>query len=323
LTQYLRFCSITASGGAGTIDVSTLRCRFEIDQWTMQAPNVLKLLVSNILPATARQFVQKEFASIQIIAGYQDNNGVIFQGNIVQAIYGRESPTDTLLTVYAKDSDHAHNYAIVNTTLPPGSTPQQHLNTAVQAMQPMGVTQGFIGVDLSTPTYSRAVTLFGMARDVLSNIAKFKNASVSYQQEQVTMVPKGGSSPGGAIVLNSTTGLIGMPSQTIGGILARCLINPSIKVHSQVQINQADIQGAFAGPITEAGQQDLTQAQLQLIATDGLYTVYLIHTSGDTRGNPWYQDLTMLATNQPVGGPPPPASLIPAGAGAAPYAGPN
>ncbi len=67
------------------------------------------------------------------------------------------------------------------------------------------------------------LTLFGHARDVLANIAKTKNASVSYQNEQVTIVPKGGSAPGGAIVLNSTTGMIGMPSQSIGGIFARCL----------------------------------------------------------------------------------------------------
>jgi hypothetical protein len=324
MTQYLRFASITADG-VGSINLTEgqqgapalgLRCRFEISQWTMQAPNILKLMVSNILPATARQFVQKEFAHIQIDAGYQDGHGIIFQGNITQAIYGRESPTDTLLTVYAGDGDHAHNYATVNTTLPPGSTPQQHLNTAVQAMQPFGVSQGFIGVDLSTPTYSRAVTLFGMARDVLSNIAKFKNASVSYQQEQVTMVPKGGSAPGGAIVLNSQTGLIGMPTQTIDGIFARCLINPSIKVHSQVQIAQADIQGGAAAISAADPNAELSASQLQLIATDGLYTVYRINASGDTRGNPWYQDLQMLATNQPAGGPPTPASLVP-------YTGPN
>ena len=152
----------------------------------MLTPSILKLEVSNLLPSTARLFTQKEYAHIKIDAGYQDGHGIIFQGNIVQAIYGRESPTDTLLTVYAADGDHGHNYATTNMVLPPGSTPQQHLNVAMQALGQFGITQGFIGVDLSTPTYSRAVTLVGMARDILSNIAKFKQATVSYQQEQVT-----------------------------------------------------------------------------------------------------------------------------------------
>jgi hypothetical protein len=318
MTQYLRFCSITADGGAGTIDVSTFRCRFFISQGTMLTPSILKLEVSNLLPSTARLFTQKEYAHIKIDAGYQDGHGIIFQGNIVQAIYGRESPTDTLLTVYAADGDHGHNYATTNTVLPPGSTPQQHLNVAMQALGQFGITQGFIGVDLSTPTYSRAVTLVGMARDILSNIAKFKQATVSYQQEQVTMVQNGQSAPGGAIVLNSTTGLIGIPTQTIQGIMARCLINPSIKVHSQVMINQFDINGGAAA-INVAGDNTIGQANLAHIAADGLYTVYKVDVDGDTRGNPWYQDLAMIATTQVASSPESPT----AAATAAPYLGAN
>jgi hypothetical protein len=196
--QYLRYCMVTVDG-VGSIDLSTLRCRFNISQGTMLTPSILKLMVTNPLPTLAQQFAQKEYKKIKVDAGYQDGHGIIFQGNITQAIYGRESATDTLLTVYAADGDHGHNYATTNTVLPPGSTPQQHLNVAMQALGQFGITQGFIGVDLSTPTYSRAVTLVGMARDILSNIAKFKQATVSYQQEQVTMVKNGQSMPGSAI----------------------------------------------------------------------------------------------------------------------------
>jgi hypothetical protein len=327
LTQYLRYASITADGGAGTIDVSTLRCRFHIEQRPLTTPSILKLEVSNILPATAQQFVKKEYSHITLDAGYQDGHGIIFQGTVIQAIYGRESPTDTLLTVYAGDGDHGHNYATVNTTLPPGSTPQQHLNVAMQAFNPFGITLGFIGVDLSTPTYPRAVTLVGMARNILLNIAKFKQATVSYQQEKVTMVGNGQSVPGGVIVLNSTTGLIGMPTQTIQGIYARCLINPAIKTYTQVQINQADInQGAAEiSPNNPTTNNEVAIAQLAHIAADGIYTVYKVDVDGDTRGNPWYQDLMMVATNPGAGGESTTANQasIPFGVNTAPSLGPN
>lgn len=306
MTQYLRYCSIIADNvsildpGANNAGAPSmgLRCRFEISQWTMLTPNILKLMVTNPSPTTAQAFVHKEYQHIRIDAGYQDGHGVIFQGNIIQAIYGRENPTDTLLTVYAGDNDRKHNYATVNTTLPPGSTPQDHLNVALHAMAP-DLSKGFIGVDLSQPVYSRAVTLFGMARNVFTNIAKGKQATVSYQNGKLTMVQNGSGAPGGAIVLNSNTGLIGMPTQTLEGIYARCLINPSIKIHSYVQIDQKDVQGAYA-PITTTGQEQITQAQLAPIATDGLYTVYRIDTNGDTRGEPWYMDLKMIATNSPA-----------------------
>jgi hypothetical protein len=218
--------------------------------------------------------------------------------------------------VYAADGDHGHNYATTNTVLPPWSTPQQHLNVAMQALGQFGITQGFIGVDLSTPTYSRAVTLVGMARDILSNIANFKQATVSSQQEQVTMVQNGQSMPGGAIVLNSNTGLIGIPTQTSQGILARCLINPSIRVHSQVMINQFDINGGAAA-INVAGDNTIGQANLAHVAADGLYMVYKIDVDGETRGNPWYQDLALIATTQVAGQPESPT----AAATAAPYLG--
>ena len=60
-----------------------------------------------------------------------------------------------------------------------------HLNVAVQAMQQYGFSFGFIGpsVDLSTPKYPRAVTLYGMARDILFNIARLKGAQISYKLE--------------------------------------------------------------------------------------------------------------------------------------------
>lgn len=295
MSQYLRYASVTADD---TADFSSFRCRFNISQWTLQTPNILKLVISNILPTRAQKFVKKEYKHIVIDAGYQDGHGIIFQGNIVQAIYGRESPTDTIVTIYAADGDRAHNYATVNTTFPPGSTPQQHFDAAVQAMSKYGISKGFVGVDLSQPVYPRAVTLFGMARDVLANIASGKQATVSYQNEKVQMLQNGQSKPGGAIVLNSNTGLVGMPTQTIQGIYARCLLNPAIHIGTQVKIDQKDIQGA--GPtITAADEQAvLSQAALAHVATDGLYTVYRVDIDGDTRGNPWYMDLIMVTTNE-------------------------
>lgn len=308
MVQFLRYCSVIADGAQildpgtvspGSTEKPGLRVRFEISQWTMLTPNILKLMVTNPSPTTAQAFVKKEYKHIQIDAGYQDGHGIVYSGNIVQAIYGRENPTDTLLTIYAGDGDHGHNYATVNTTLPPGSTPQDHVNVAMRALSPYGISQGFIGIDLSTPKYPRAVTLFGMAADVLRNVAKGKQATVSYQNEKMTMVQNGSGAPGGAIVLNSNTGLIGMPTQTLEGIYARALINPSIKIHSYVQIDQKDVQGAYA-PITTTGQEQITQSQLAPIATDGLYTVYRIDMNGDTRGEPWYMDLKMIATNSPA-----------------------
>ncbi len=299
MVQYLRYAKVTANGFnfvyGGSEQESGLRIRFQITATPITTPNPATILITNANSGDARNTL-KEFGPITLDAGYNDSHGVIYSGQLKQAIYGRESPTDTLLTLFAGDNHTAHNYATVSTTLPPGSTPQQHLNVALQAMQPFGTSLGYIGVDLSKPTYPRAVTLFGMARDVLINIAKSKNAVVGYQQGKVTMVPQGGSLPGGPIVLNSSSGLIGMPSQTTEGIMARCLINPQIQANTQVQIDQKDIQGGIAA-LQVGASNAITAQQLAHIATDGVYTVYKVNINGDTRGNEWYMDLAMIASS--------------------------
>ena len=297
--QFGRYCSLTVEGVGWTMDLSEFRVRFDLHPLPLAAPAIGKILVTNLSPQRARALAAKdsEFKKITLDAGYEDGHGILFKGNIIQGIYGRESPTDTLLTIVAADGDHGHNNATVSTTHPAGSTPQDHFNTALSALGKFGITKGFIGVDLSTPVYPRAVTLYGMARNVLHLIAQNKNAMLFYDREEVTMIPRGGSRPDGAIVLNSRTGLIGMPTQTPDGIFARCLINPKIRRGSLVQINEKDIQRAVA-EVSPMGDNSLGLKQLDAfasIATDGLYVVTKIDIFGDTRGQPWYMDLAMYA----------------------------
>lgn len=303
--QYLRYCSVTIDGASSSMDVSELRCRFQLHPLPFLNPAIGQIKITNLGADKGRAIVKGEFKRIMIDAGYQDGHGVIFKGNIIQGIYGRESPTDTLTTIIAADGDHGHNFATVNTKHPPGSTPQDHFNTALDALGKYGITKGYIGVDLSTPAYPRSVSLWGMARDVLAQIAKSKDAMVFYDREQVTMIPRNGSRQEGAIVLNSQTGLIGMPTQTTDGVFARCLINPAIRRGSTVFIDQKDVQGGVA-EVNFAGNNDIGKALLASIAADGLYTVIKYDAIGDTRGNEWYMDLAMWAKNS---APPPKSNL--------------
>ena len=187
-----------------------------------------------------------------------------FAATSSRAFYGRDNPTDTLTTIVATACSQAHNYASVSKTLAAGSTPMDHLNVAVEAMQPYGVKLGFIGpsVDLSTPKYPRAVTLYGMARNILFDIARNKKAQISYKLNQIQIVGQTDSLPGGPVVLNSTTGMVGMPTQEIGGIMVRSLINPAIKVNGLIKINQADIQRQLLPTTTQGDRRSCIQRQV-------------------------------------------------------------
>ena len=248
--MYGRICHIVAQAAGGqTIDVSQLRCRFQIKQHNLMGPDKAIIKITNQNPVIARKFVtpNAEFTTISIYTGWEDEGGtvaMIFSGHIVQAFYGRENPTDTLTTIVATAGHQAHNYATLSTTLPAGSTQMDQLNAAAKAMGKYGITLGYVdpSLNLGATKYPRAMPLWGMARNVLHNISRSHDAQVSYKNGQIQVLGKNSALPGGAVVLNSKTGMVGMPTQEIGGIMVRSLINTKIRCGGQIKIDQKDIQ---------------------------------------------------------------------------------
>ena len=325
MSNYGRFLQVSAGSasygfsGVGPEANTALRVRFTIKLFAGVKLNIATVRITNPLPATAQQFVSTPDQPITISAGYADNSGIIFSGTIRQAVYGRDNPTDTLLTLYCTDSDINHNFGVVNKSLAPGSTPQDHVTQAVQAMASAGgsLSLGYVdpALKISTPQYPKSVQLYGMARDVLDKVARLKQANWSIQQGQVQIVGYKNVMPGGPVILNSSTGLVGMPTQEIGGIMARALINPQIKIYTAVQIAQGLIQGAQQ-PIAADGT--LGPSQIPSTAADGVYKVLGITYEGDSRGNPWYMDLTCVTPNAGQSG----GGFLPSGLAAA-NAGPQ
>jgi hypothetical protein len=308
-TQFGRFLNVSANGstwgvdGVGVSANTALRVRFEIKLFATTTLNTATIRVTNPNPQTAHSMVQQNDFPVTIDAGYADGHGIVFQGYARQVTYGRDNPTDTLLVLYCTDSDLNHNFGFGTQSFPPGSTPSDHVNAAIGWMAAVSKGLPFqLGnvdpaIDLTQPQYPKSVTLYGMGRDVLANVARSKRANVSYQQGMVTFVPYGGpTASSGAIILNTNTGLIGAPTQEVGGVMARCLINPNIRIWSQVQIAQSLVQSAEQTPLADGS--GVVPFQLPDVAADGLYSVLGITYTGDTRGNPWYQDLVCIANSQ-------------------------
>lgn len=292
-TNWIRYLKLTAEGGGGSLDFGELRCTFHIQQQPLSSPNLAEIRVYNVSKAVGRRFVQpgSEFKIVTLDAGYQDNHGVICKGNIVAARYGRVTPTETALDLFVNDGDQAHNFATVSKTFAAGSTPKDHFDESVKAMGGHGVKLGHLGIDLSKPKYPKPIVLFGMARDVLHDIAGPREAMWSIQNHELQMVDKDKPIPGGAVKLNSDSGMIGMATQEIDWITVKCLINPQIKVNGTVHIDEASIQRAR--PISDLpnGWDSPQNSLMPDIAADGLYKVLKIDFQGDTRGTVWYQTL--------------------------------
>ena len=306
--QFLRQCVVSLAGssslsipGGGPKD---LRVEFSIGASTLQSPNAAKVRITNPNPQTIASFKNKEFSTLSIQAGYQDNVGLIYTGEIKQSLYAHEEDQVTAyIDIFCAEGANAYQQARVGSTLAAGYTPRDKLNLALTAMKPFGISGlGLCNVELDTPKYPRGRPFIGMGRDLIRQVALSAGAVWWIQNGQVHMVDHAKPlQSDGPVVLNSQTGLISYPHQTEGGIAARCLINPAIKIGTQVQIDEASINPAerdntFDGGYGSVGNKNFNLNNTGQIAADGLYRVLYLEVEADTRGQPWYQTLTCLAT---------------------------
>lgn len=308
--QYLRKASLIVGGPDGdAIDLSELRFRFSIRRGDLQTPNSADIRIYNVSDKTAdriRQTLpQPEFTRIVVQGGYDGNFGVLFDGEIKQVRRGRESSTETYIDITAADGDSAYNFAVISTPLAAGSTPNDGVSSVLKEMAKFGIKQGYVP-DLPGNKSIRGEVFYGMARDVMRELAMNTGTAWSIQDGKLQMVPETAYMEGEIPVITSATGMIGLPEQTQNGIHVRVLINPNIKIGQAIKLDNKSIQGYRFG--LGIGQQASNLMTEQSIKTnsDGLYYVMIADHIGDTRGEAWYSDLLCLAIDAAI-----PASYIP------------
>lgn len=288
--QWIRYFGLSIETSDGAIDVSNLRGRFTVRYATVQSPNTAEITVTNLSEATAQK-INKEGQKVTLTAGYEDGYAIIFSGNIVQKRVGRENPVDTYLSIVASDGDRAYNYATVSKTLAAGSTFRDQVDVVLEAMKPHGVTAGYIA-DLGSKKMPGPRTLFGMARDVMRDVATSTGATWTIENGKLDVVKANETKPGDVIVLNSTTGMIGRPVQTFDGIIARMLLNTRVKPNGKIKIDQGSIdQASFT---TVYGAKKSNDLLAGMVATDGIYKIVVVEHHGDSRGNPWYTEVVCI-----------------------------
>lgn len=291
--QYIRKVGLVVAGGDGRgVDLSQLRVVFKVSAADTQSPNTADIRVYNLDPSLARQ-IAREFKGVTLQAGYEGGKyGVVFQGSIKQTETGRVSATDSFLSMFAADGDQAFNFGMVNTSRR-GVAPADQANAIAGGMGPYGVTAGDT-TQVTGGVLPRGKVLFGMGRARASDLAASTGTSWSIQNGKLVFVPLTGYLPGEAVVLNSRTGLVGVPSATEDGITATCLLNPSIRIGGRVQINNADINTRTVQQ--QGGFPNYSSISLPATVTDdGIYRVLVAEHRGDSRGDEWYTDVVCLA----------------------------
>lgn len=300
--QWIRKVNLTLFNDKEGLDLSQLHLKFQVEGAQVESPNTLALRVYNLKKETLNRVINKgEFNQVALSAGYENGNyGLVFRGYIKQFRIGRENATDTYLDILASDGDIAYNQGVVNTTLTgQNNTPAKAIEATSKAMG-LTLDESSVIIDAQHTPNIRGTVLFGMARARMRNIASTLDAAWSIQDGKVVIITNTGYLPGEAVKINVSTGLIGLPEQTDGGIKVQCLLNSRLRIGGLVQLNNAEInqmmqQNPNAAPIPY-DQWSGFQYNAAL-SPDGTYMAYGVSHEGDTRGTAWYSHLICLAVD--------------------------
>jgi hypothetical protein len=306
-TQFGRKANLIVSTGTVGLDLSDFRFTFRTTNSDAQTPNTLYVRVYNLSPQTVAKIgtnSSTEFSTITLQAGYENGNfGILFSGEIKQTATGRERNVDSFLDIWAADGDEWYNFSVINKSIAAGQTPEQTITAITGAASSNGTqpikfatdTSGLIAGSVSSTATAlqRGKVLFGMSRDYARDWAAKYGFRWSIQNGEFVLVPITGYRPGEAVVLSSTTGLIGVPEATQDGVRVRALLNPLIRIGCLVQIAKSDI-----NQLTSQ-QQGLKYAPAvaTVVTAAGFYRVMTAEFSGDSRGNEWYVDMICLAVD--------------------------
>lgn len=282
--QWKRWCNLVVGTGTG-LDLSGLHIKFVTHKGDIETPNSAEITVYNLSPETAAR-LRGEFKRVVLSAGYETNNGIIFDGTIRQ-VRSLRSGADSWVEIIVADGDRAYNFATVNCTLAAGARPADQVAACATAMAAKGAATGYVP-DLGGQDLPRGKVMYGMARSYMRDAATTTDTTWSIQDGKMQMVPAAAYLPGEAVILTASTGLIGSPEQTNEGIKVRCLLNPRIRIGGRIKLDNASIATAkvdlAVGAISKAAKLD----------SDGYYRVLKVEHIGDTHGTDWYCDLICI-----------------------------
>jgi len=326
--------------------LSDFKVSFTITTSVNSNGSTANITLYNLSPSTRNAIMNGVYKRLKVIAGYAGptvdiikesdvgksypveksgqiggrNYGEIFSGDLRFAYIGESGKgADNTLVIQAIDGHQAEQEAIVTATVAAGYDARKIYELTLRSFHPYGITGGVTG-EMPTTRYPRGRVLYQKASQVIGNVAEQCRASWQFVDGKLQLVPEENYLEQ-IITLNSQSGLISTPTLTTTGIEINCLINPDIRLHGLIHINQAALKRMTdeikltedrnkgeennkpAGSdekkaSSEAAQKKEEEERKKKIATDGVYIVKGITYSGDTRGTEWNMKITGIVRDQ-------------------------
>ena len=268
---------------------------YNLDTWTEQ----FLLGVNQTTSSSGTNTVISQGDLVELVAGYQVDFGVsgpIWLGKVLQPMWERQDGTDFKLTLHCIIGLFEDSMNVL--ALPIGP-----LATQAQIVQQMA-QQAHLDIEsLDTQTLGqrrlpRSRAIFGTPGDYFQQIALGNklhywiglhginlvgaNAPTTPSLIYGPLIPPG-APVSSTLPTNYTPTLVGVPQQTQEGLAFRVLLDSRLTVGQLVGLNQSAIRQIAQYPLGPGPT---------MLSQDGTYYVGGVRHVGDSRGTPWFSEVT-------------------------------
>lgn len=250
----------------------TLRVAFKVEKSTNRDPNKATVAIWNLSPDSRATLQSEERIPVTIEAGYVDEIGQLFVGDLEFAASERQGP-DWVTEFESGDGSRQYRSARINESLAAGTLLQDVLKKSSEALG-LGLGNALEKIQSGDfkgglQEFTTGVTLNGKASDILDKYMTAAGFEWSIQDGQLQVLRPNETTPELVPQLTFSTGLIGSPELgDAGKVRARSLLRSRLAPGSKVEIISTEV--------------------------DGFFKIEKVVHAGDSWGNDWYSDLEAI-----------------------------
>lgn len=213
--------------------ITDLKIEFEITKTITQDPNKATIIVTNLNEQNRNLICSGNYNRVMLKVGYGDDLRTLFYGHIDSA-ENTKAEVDIQTKLTCNDGQDDYRNSVLSVSLQKGATDQDILNHALSSMS--DTTKGSQTL-VNERRLPRGKVLHGLTRNIISSIANNHDADWSIQNGQLVILPKSYALANNeGFLVSESTGMIGSPQRTNGGLEVMCLLNNVMRVGQMCRV---------------------------------------------------------------------------------------
>jgi hypothetical protein len=270
---------------ADVTEITDLRCRFKVKKTLGKEPNTAEVIVTN-LAEKSRAALQDRGMRVTLAAGYEDTIATIFVGDsrdVDSALDG----TDWITAIQLGDGERGYRHGRVSESFRAGTRVADVLKRVADGMQLDSTRVAEIAA-LRGRQYAAGYIVHGRSARELDRILRGLGLEWSIQDGELQILAPEAATAETAVVLDSTSGLIGSPTINTPEAASRSL-NPFT---ASVETRRGKGRGTLkARSLLQPELRPGRRVEIDSLGVKGSFRLTAVEHSGDTAGGEFYSDI--------------------------------